>query len=117
MIEKSLFDPMEPFTVMLVFTGWTARTRSPRFREACTRLARSVIPSHLKMETYWIGALQMQYFEDGYKKWRESMSTDAPADIRALHQKNMTDALSDDFMSKRRKGDNPAKEEYKEEDA
>lgn len=116
-IEKNLFDPMEPFTVMLVFTGWTARTRSPRFCEACTRLARSVIPSHLKMETYWIGALQMQYFEDGYKKWRESMSTDAPADIRALHQKKMTDALSDDFMSKRRKGDNPAKEEYKEEDA
>lgn len=107
-IEKCLFDPAEPFTVMLVFTGWTARTRSTRFREACTRLARSVIPSHLKMETYWISALQMQYFEDGYKKWRESMSENASADVRALHLKKMTDALSDDFMSERSKGDNPA---------
>ncbi len=102
-VEKNLFDPAEPFTVMLVFTGWTARTRSPRFREACTRLARSVIPSHLKMEIHWIGALQMQYFEDGYKKWRESMGGNAPADIRALHLKRMLDALSPDFMSVRKR--------------
>ena len=101
-VEKNLFDPAEPFTVMLVFTGWTARTRSPRFREACTQLARSVIPSHLKMEIHWIGALQMQYFEDGYKKWRESMGGNAPADIRALHLKKMLDALSPDFMSVRK---------------
>lgn len=103
-VEKNLFDPAEPFTVMLVFTGWTARTRSPRFREACTQLARSVIPSHLKMEIHWIGALQMQYFEDGYKKWREGMSGNAPADIRTLHLKKMLDALSPDFMSVRKKG-------------
>lgn len=102
-VEKNLFDPAEPFTVMLVFTGWTARTRSPRFREACTQLARSVIPSHLKMEIHWIGALQMQYFEDGYKKWREGMGGNAPADIRALHLKKMLDALSPDFMSERKR--------------
>ena len=59
-VEKSLFTPAEPFTVLLAFTGWTARTHSPRFREECTRLARSVIPAHLKMETCWLGALQMQ---------------------------------------------------------
>ena len=81
------------------------------------RLARSVMPPHLKMETYWISALQMQYFEDGYKKWRESMSENASADIRALHLKKMTDALSDDFMSGRRRDDNTAKEEHEEEDA
>ncbi|WP_280188866.1 hypothetical protein [Bacteroides fragilis] len=108
-VEKSLFDPVEPFTVMLVFTGWTARTRSPRFREACTQLVRSVIPSHLKMEIHWIGALQMQYFEDGYKKWRESMSGNAPADIRAAYLKKMTDALSTDFMQ-RHKGEEKDKE-------
>lgn len=102
-VEKNFFDPAEPFTVMLVFTGWTARTRSPRFRQACTQLARSVIPSHLKMEIHWIGALQMQYFEDGYKKWRENMSGNTPADIRALHLKKMLDALSPDFMSVRKK--------------
>lgn len=102
-VEKNLFDPAEPFSVMLVFTGWTARTHSPRFREACTRLARSVIPSHLKMEIHWTGALQMQYFEDGYKKWRESMSGNAPADIRALHLKKMLDTLSPDFMSVRKR--------------
>ena len=110
-VEKNLFDPAEPFTVMLVFTGWTARTRSPRFREACTQLARSVIPSHLKMEIHWIGALQMQYFEDGYKKWREGMSGNAPADIRALHLKKMLDALSPDFMSERKREREARKDE------
>lgn len=29
-VEKSLFTPCEPFTVAAVFTGWTARTQSPR---------------------------------------------------------------------------------------
>ncbi len=101
-VEKSLFEPAEPFTVMLVFTGWTARTHSARFREECARLARSVIPSHLKVETFWIGALQMQYFEAGYKKWRESMRTNASTEVRALCQKRMMDALSDDFMVRRR---------------
>lgn len=110
-VEKNLFDPAEPFTVMLVFTGWTARTRSPRFREACTQLARSVIPFHLKMEIHWIGALQMQYFEDGYKKWRESMGGNAPADIRALHLKKMLDALSPDFMSVRKREREDRKDE------
>lgn len=112
-VEKNLFDPAEPFTVMLVFTGWTARTRSPRFREACTQLARSVIPSHLKMEIHWIGALQMQYFEDRYRKWREGMSGNAPADIRALHLKKMLDALSPDFMSVRKR-DREAREDETE---
>lgn len=97
-VEKSLFTPAEPFTVLLAFTGWTARTHSPRFREECTRLARSVIPAHLKMETCWLGALQMQYFEDGYKRWRESIRENAPADIRARYLKKMTDALSMDFI-------------------
>lgn len=110
-VEKNLFDPAEPFTVMLVFTGWTARTRSLRFREACTQLARSVIPSHLKMEIHWIDALQMQYFEDGYKKWRESMGGNAPADIRALHLKKMLDALSPDFMSERKREREDRKDE------
>lgn len=110
-VEKNLFDPAEPFTVMLVFTGWTARTRSPRFREACTQLARSVIPSHLKMEIHWIGALQMQYFEDGYKKWREGMGGNAPVDIRALHLKKMLDALSPDFMSVRKREREDRKDE------
>lgn len=31
-VEKSLFEPAEPLTVLLVFTGWTARTHSMRFR-------------------------------------------------------------------------------------
>jgi len=108
-VEKSLFTSAEPFTVLLAFTGWTARTRSPRFREECTRLARSLIPAHLKMETCWLGALQMQYFEDGYKKWRESIRENAPADIRAAYLKKMTDALSADFMQ-RHKGEDKDKE-------
>lgn len=102
-VEKGLFDTKDPFTVMLVFTGWTARTHSPRFREACTQLARSVMPAHLKMETYWLGALQMQYFEDSYKKWRDSLRENAPEEIRTRLSGDMISALSEDFIHTRKR--------------
>lgn len=81
-VEKGLIDEDGNDTVMMVFTGWTARTRSPRFREACTELARSLLPAHLKMETYWLEAMQMQYFEECHRKWRESLRDESLKGIR-----------------------------------
>lgn len=72
-VEKGLCGDAGSDTVLLVFTGWTARTRSPRFRELCTELARSFVPAHLKIEPHWLGPQRMQYFEAYHRKWRECL--------------------------------------------
>nr|DAY47218.1 MAG TPA: secretion system protein [Caudoviricetes sp.] len=92
-VEKSLFEPAERLSVLLVFSGWTARTHSPRFRDACTQLARSVIPAHLKMETCWLNASRMQRFEECYRKWRDCLAGRLPEEMRAGLQKDMTDVI------------------------
>lgn len=88
-VEKSLFESAEPLTVFLVFTGWTARTRSMRFRNACEQLARSVLPAHIRMETCWLRASQMQRFEECYRKWRDCLAGRLPEDMKPLLQKAM----------------------------
>lgn len=92
-VEKNLFVPAERLTVLLVFSGWTARTHSPHFRDACTQLARSVIPAHLKMETRWLNASRMQRFEECYRKWRDCLAGRLPVEMRAGLQKDMTDII------------------------
>ena len=77
-------------TVLLVFTGWTARTHSMRFRDACTRLARSVVPAHIRMETCWLQASQMQRFEECYRKWRDCLAGRLPAEMRQGLQAEMS---------------------------
>lgn len=96
-VEKSLFDPTEPFTVAMVFTGWTARTHSPRFREVCTQLVRSMLPAHLKMETYWLGAAQMQYFEECYHRWRDGLDGSNSPEVQKGFQSYMMRILSTEF--------------------
>lgn len=92
-VEKSLFEPAERLTVLLVFSGWTARTHSPRFRDACTQLARSVLPAHLKMETCWLGPFRMQRFEESYRKWRDCLAGRLPEEMRSVLQKELTDVI------------------------
>ena len=96
-VEKSLFDPTEPFTIAMVFTGWTARTHSPRFREVCTQLLRSILPAHLKMETYWLGAAQMQYFEECYHRWRDGLDGSNSPEVQKGYQSYMMRILSTEF--------------------
>ena len=96
-VEKSLFDPTEPFTIAIVFTGWTARTHSPRFRELCTQLVRSMLPAHLKMETYWLGAAQMQYFEECYHRWRDGLDGSNSPEVQKGYQSYMMRILSTEF--------------------
>jgi hypothetical protein len=99
-IEKSLFGRDDPFTVMLVFSGWTARTHSMRFRNGCERTARAVIPAHLKMETYWINSAQMQYFEKCYHRWRDCLQGNVSENTRLSLQSYMMRILSTDFVWK-----------------
>lgn len=96
-IEKSLFIPAEPFTVAIVFTGWTARTHSPHFRDVCTQLVRSLVPAHLKMETYWLGAAQMQYFEECYHRWRDGLDGSNSMEVQTGYQSYMMSILSAEF--------------------
>lgn len=96
-VEKSLFDPTEPFTIAMVFTGWTARTHSPRFREVCSQLVRSMLPAHLKMETYWLGAAQMQYFEECYHRWRDGLDGSNSPEVQKEYQSYMMRILSTEF--------------------
>lgn len=96
-IEKSLFDPAEPFTVAMVFTGWTARTHSPRFRDVCTQLVRSMLPAHLKMETYWLNAPQMQYFEECYHRWRNGLDGSNSPEVQQRYLSYMMRILSTEF--------------------
>ncbi len=89
-VEKNLLLGQEHSdTVMLVCTGWTARTHSPLFREGCTGLARSVVPAHLNLEIYWLDATQMQYFEEYHRKWRECLQKEARAELRAVYEHRM----------------------------
>lgn len=106
MIEKSLFDPAEPFTVAMVFTGWTARTHSPRFRDVCTQLVRSMLPAHLKMETYWLGAAQMQYFEECYHRWRDGLDGSNSPEVQKGYQSYMMRILSTEFTDNSGGNDN-----------
>ena len=105
-IEKSLFDPTEPFTVAMVFTGWTARTPSPRFRDVCTLLVRSMLPAHLKMETYWLNAPQMQYFEECYHRWRDGLDGSNSSEVQRGYQSYMMRILSTEFTDSSGGNDN-----------
>ncbi len=94
-VEKNLLLGKEDSdTVMLVFTGWTARTHSPWFRKACAGWARSVIPAHLNVEIHWLGATQMQWFEECHRKWRECLRQEAPAELRAVYEHRMMRILA-----------------------
>lgn len=105
-IEKSLFDPAEPFTVAMVFTGWTARTHSPRFRDVCAQLVRSMLPAHLKMETYWLNAPQMQYFEECYHRWRDGLDGSNSPEVQRGYQSYMMRILSTEFTDSSGGNDN-----------
>lgn len=105
-IEKSLFDPAEPLTVAMVFTGWTARTHSPRFRDVCMQLVRSMLPAHLKMETYWLNAPQMQYFEECYHRWRDGLDGSNSPEVQRGYQSYMMRILSTEFTDSSGGNDN-----------
>lgn len=92
-VEKSFFHPAEQLTVLLVFSGWTARTHSLHFRDACIQLARSVLPAHLKMETCWLDSSRMQRFEECYRKWCDCLAGRLPDEMCAIWQKGMMDAI------------------------
>ena len=73
-VEPVLADRSRPFQVFAVLPAWTARFHSPRFREECRRLLRSLLPAHIGGMVYWLGERDMRLFERCYHPWTYSLA-------------------------------------------
>lgn len=78
-VEPVLVEPARPFRLLLVLPMWTSRFHTPRFREMCKELLRSIIPAHLTGRIYWLDGETMQSFERCY---RQLMRTLADSDLK-----------------------------------
>ncbi len=67
-LEHNLLAFKEYFKLSFVFPSWTARFKSARFRAICTQLIQERLPVHLKADIYWLDTMEMQYFEENYRK-------------------------------------------------
>ena len=67
-VEPVLTDPEGPFHLLLVLPIWTQRFHTPRFREKCGELLRSIIPAHLTGTIYWLDERAMRKFEGCYRQ-------------------------------------------------
>lgn len=78
-VEPVLVEPAQPFLLLLVLPMWTSRFHTPRFREMCKELLRSLIPAHLTGKVYWLDEETMQNFERCY---RQMMRTLTDSDLK-----------------------------------
>lgn len=67
-VEPVLVRKEEPFQLLIVLPMWTLRFHTPRFRDMCTALLRSIIPAHLTGRIYWLDETAMQGFENYYRQ-------------------------------------------------
>lgn len=83
-VEPSLSGRNQPFILWLVLPAWTARFHTPRFRDACRSLLRSLIPAHITGTLYWMDCGPMQEFEDCYHLWRKALEKKYDEDASIL---------------------------------
>ncbi len=88
-IEPVLTDPERPFRLLVVLPIWTQRFHTPRFREKCGELLRTIIPAHLTGTIYWLDEGVMRKFEGCY---RQLMRTLGNSDLRD-YGKQLLDAI------------------------
>lgn len=74
LVEPVLADKSRPFQLIVVLPSWTARFHSPRFREECRKLLRSLLPAHLGGTVYWLDERDMRLFERCYHPWMRSLA-------------------------------------------
>ncbi len=65
-IERRFFDSTTPFTLHILFSGWSARTASKRFRVACEELIAALSPAHIAVNIEWLSLSDMAIFEHSY---------------------------------------------------
>lgn len=88
-VEPVLTDSERPFRLLVVLPIWTQRFHTPRFREKCGELLRTIIPAHLTGNIYWLDEGAMRKFEGCY---RQLMRTLADSDLRD-YGKQLLDAM------------------------
>ncbi len=81
-IERRFFDPSTPFTLHLLFSGWSARTASARFRSVCAELVAALAPAHIKVEIEWLSQSDMAKFEHRFFNKQEASVGDIIDRIR-----------------------------------
>lgn len=67
-LESVLVKKENPFHILIVLPDWSLRFHTPRFREVCREVLRSIIPAHISGEIYWLDEKYMQRFENGYRQ-------------------------------------------------
>lgn len=92
-VEPVLADRSRPFQVFAVLPAWTARFHSPRFREECRRLLRSLLPAHIGGTVYWLGERDMRMFERCYRQWMYSLTDARIGEYRKLLLDAMLEAM------------------------
>ncbi len=65
-VERRFFDSSAPFTLHVLFSGWSARTASIRFRSVCAELIAALLPAHINVEIQWLSQDDMATFEYSY---------------------------------------------------
>lgn len=83
-LEPVLADRNRPFEVFAVLPAWTARFHSPRFREECRKLLRSLLPAHLSGTVCWLDEHDMKMFEKCYQQWMYSLTNARTGNYRKL---------------------------------
>lgn len=89
--EPVLLDENRPFELDLVLPAWTYRFHSPRFREMCNGLLRSIIPAHLTYNVYWLNQLQMMEFEKCYRMLMMGMENEGLHNYKTALYRTMCD--------------------------
>lgn len=95
-LENHLFNPSEPFTISFVFSGWSVRSSSLRFREICQQLVRKLLPAHLYLRIYWLDQARMGSFEIEFTKWKKALLEDATQAVLNEIQKKIVNILDFD---------------------
>ena len=95
LLEPVLADGARPFEVDAVLPAWTFRFHRPRFREACCKLLRSLLPAHLGGKVYWIREPELRKFELLYQQLMRSFVDDKFARYRRALVDTIYDVLED----------------------
>ncbi|MCD7925829.1 MAG: hypothetical protein LUI85_14520 [Bacteroides sp.] len=103
--EPVLMDENRPFELDLVLPAWTYRFHSKRFREMCGKLLRSIVPTHLTYNIYWLGQQQMLEFEKCYRGLMMAMENKEMYKYKAVLYRTMCDLFKKVRQEERTKKD------------
>ena len=69
LVEHQYFRTPEPFTLTVVFPGWSARMHDIRFRGACEEWLVARLPAHIRIHFRWFDIETLWKFENYRNNW------------------------------------------------